>query len=315
MKKEVIQQTLAGFKLCLAVAALSLLSHSLSAQHHGGDGWHNWNDSVVAHTWNDSTPHHHHLPDSIPPVSFDTSQHNPGDTGTHASNDTGNHIWNGGGHHGWGDTTQLGGHHGWGGQVNDTISFVIDTTGNFWHDTTSQGSNDTTGNLPPDSIGQGWNDTTNHFPIDTTPPTWNDTLGNFPPDSIPQGWGNSNGGAPFDTTSQGFIDSIPNGGPNDTTGCHNHRDMMATTLTTTPVTGSASLYPNPMHESATLVISGAANAVTFRMFESSGRVVSLKTNLSNGTVNLQRESLSPGLYFYEMLDGNKVMSTGKLIIQ
>ncbi len=298
MKNKALKSLPAALKLLLSAVTLLLCSNGLFAQHHAGG--HHWQDSIPVHIWNDTAFHAHHGHDSIPPATGNGGGWN--DSGTFTIDTThhhhGGHIWGGG---------QLGG-------GNDSINNTHDTIGQLPPDTSFHGGN---GGFPGDSLPHGWNDSLGHTPHDTTSQGWNDTINHFPPDSLPQGWNDSLNNFPHDSLPQGWNDSLNGGGHAcDTTGGHGpHRDLMVSGSGSAAAPVVTSIYPNPMAQSATISVSNTVNAVTFRMFESTGKVVSYKTGLTNGTYQLNREALTPGLYFYEILEGNKVAQTGKLIVQ
>lgn len=76
-----------------------------------------------------------------------------------------------------------------------------------------------------------------------------------------------------------------------------------------------SIYPNPIDENAVLQITNSSAVLTFRLFDVTGRVVMSIGNLSDGNVELSRNNLPAGMYFYQVLNTNSVVSTGKLVIQ
>lgn len=78
---------------------------------------------------------------------------------------------------------------------------------------------------------------------------------------------------------------------------------------------AASVYPNPLTETATLHIENTTGDVTLRIFETTGRLVSMKENLTNGDFELSKKELGTGLYFYQISDSNGGVVKGKLIVQ
>jgi hypothetical protein len=85
------------------------------------------------------------------------------------------------------------------------------------------------------------------------------------------------------------------------------------TTVTIPVT--VNIYPNPIGESAVLQIANSSEALTFRLFDVTGKVVMSMENLGNGNVELNRNNLTAGIYIYQVLNNSSVVSTGKLAIQ
>lgn len=142
---------------------------------------------------------------------------------------------------------------------------------------------------PRDSAEHGDNDTTGHHRPGGpgTPPDTADHDGPKPPfptsDTTTQG-----GGRPHHKI--GYLDNSTNA-------------------------MNVQVYPNPVVSVSTIHIENAQGTVTFRLFETTGRMVSIQTGLTNGNYQLSKENLSPGVYLYEMLDGNTSRQTGSLIIQ
>ncbi len=78
---------------------------------------------------------------------------------------------------------------------------------------------------------------------------------------------------------------------------------------------TASVYPNPFTENATLHIENSAGNVTLRIFENTGRLVSEINNLQNGDIQLNKNNIGAGLYFYQLSDSNGSVLKGKLMIR
>ena len=78
---------------------------------------------------------------------------------------------------------------------------------------------------------------------------------------------------------------------------------------------NASLYPNPVTEHAILNIENMEGAVSFIVFDNTGRQVIELNNLENGTFTLNKEMLTAGFYLYRVTDSKKNVVDGKLIIQ
>ncbi|MCX6292291.1 MAG: PKD domain-containing protein [Bacteroidetes bacterium] len=79
--------------------------------------------------------------------------------------------------------------------------------------------------------------------------------------------------------------------------------------------GTAMVYPNPMTENAVLHIANTTGNVSFRVFESTGRLMVSKDNLTNGDFEISKKELGSGLYFYQVIDNNGNVLKGKLIVQ
>ena len=78
---------------------------------------------------------------------------------------------------------------------------------------------------------------------------------------------------------------------------------------------SAKLYPNPFEESATIEVKGLEEGlIDFQLFDVSGRLVR-KTRHQGPVFQFHRQELSRGFYFYKILSGDRVINSGKVIIQ
>jgi hypothetical protein len=145
---------------------------------------------------------------------------------------------------------------------------------------------------------------THHGTIPPWDSTWvnNDSLGH---DSIPE----PNDTIPTPDTCMGH--------PCDSFGIHHHRiDRSSGNGSNLPgMPLSVSIYPNPVLESAVVRLQGTEGNVTFNVFESTGRMVISKTGIGNGEFELNRDNLSPGLYFYELRDNDNLVSTGRLVFK
>ena len=75
-----------------------------------------------------------------------------------------------------------------------------------------------------------------------------------------------------------------------------------------------SIFPNPARENLKVVIPTNLNNVTFILTDLSGvKVVSSKTQTGINTINVN--SLNIGLYFYQIVGAEKVIKSGKIIIE
>jgi len=104
-----------------------------------------------------------------------------------------------------------------------------------------------------------------------------------------------------------FCDSIHVGNHSH---CFNHNRVASAGLNSP----AAVLYPNPITETSTLHIENTSGIVTFRVFELNGRVAMTK-ELGNGDFQVDKNNLSAGMYFYDIVDGSNSVIKGKLIIQ
>lgn len=98
--------------------------------------------------------------------------------------------------------------------------------------------------------------------------------------------------------------------PPDTT--PHHKDLI-TGADNNPA--SISIFPNPVVNTSTMRIANASNTVTFRLYDMNGQIAREMINLGNGDIDFIKGNLTPGVYIYEMIDGNTIASTGRVLIQ
>jgi len=75
------------------------------------------------------------------------------------------------------------------------------------------------------------------------------------------------------------------------------------------------IYPNPVTDLSVLHIENATGNVSFKIFESTGRLIISKENLSNGDFDLNKSEFKSGIYFYQVSDDNGNMINGKIVVQ
>lgn len=75
-----------------------------------------------------------------------------------------------------------------------------------------------------------------------------------------------------------------------------------------------SVYPNPIKSSAIIKIPGNCSNITISMYNSFGKKVKEIRNPDSNTIRLDRKNLSSGLYFIQVLQHNKLVSTKKIMI-
>lgn len=96
-------------------------------------------------------------------------------------------------------------------------------------------------------------------------------------------------------------------------------DSAVTTLTGLPVTEnktpSVSFYPNPFNDKAQLVITGLHNYknITIALFDLQGREIKHFTTTQQ-QIEISREGLTDGLYFYIVTSGQTILGKGKFIV-
>jgi len=72
------------------------------------------------------------------------------------------------------------------------------------------------------------------------------------------------------------------------------------------------VYPNPFYDELNLGFSTTGFAV-FQLYDASGKLIHSEVLQGSSQINLQRNSLAPGLYFYRISDAEIVVAEGKLI--
>ncbi len=78
------------------------------------------------------------------------------------------------------------------------------------------------------------------------------------------------------------------------------------------------VYPNPVTAKSFIYFTAPhQNWKTYhlKVFTIKGKVVNMNAKMKNGYFEINKGNLSPNLYFYQIFDGNKKVSTGKIVIQ
>jgi Secretion system C-terminal sorting domain len=77
-----------------------------------------------------------------------------------------------------------------------------------------------------------------------------------------------------------------------------------------------SLYPNPMMNSAILTFDNADKENhTFKLYNLQGQVVQTTSNITSSEINIERDKLPSGLYFFHLFANKQMMLSGKLTIE
>jgi alpha-tubulin suppressor-like RCC1 family protein len=74
------------------------------------------------------------------------------------------------------------------------------------------------------------------------------------------------------------------------------------------------LFPNPMSDFAILQTENIFTDATLTIYNTQGQPVKQIKNISGQSLDLHRENLPDGMYFVELIEGEKIIKTGKLII-
>jgi PKD repeat protein len=76
-----------------------------------------------------------------------------------------------------------------------------------------------------------------------------------------------------------------------------------------------SVYPNPATTNVTFSLSTIQNAALIQLYNYKGEVVLVKEKVGNGIYNFDTQAIEPGIYYYRVVEGGSILSTGKLMIQ
>ena len=102
-------------------------------------------------------------------------------------------------------------------------------------------------------------------------------------------------------------------------GCHSHFHDYDRLRQNTDLDNSdavtAMIYPNPISENSVLHLENTTGNVTFSVFESTGKLVMMRKNLTDGDIQLNRGDLGQGIYFFRINDDTGNVVNGKFIVQ
>lgn len=82
---------------------------------------------------------------------------------------------------------------------------------------------------------------------------------------------------------------------------------------------SITIFPNPFNSQTTLQINSSLinqeKKLSLSVYDLLGNKVNSIENISSTTITLDRAQLSQGMYFYQLLNQNEIIATGKMIIE
>ena len=82
---------------------------------------------------------------------------------------------------------------------------------------------------------------------------------------------------------------------------------------------SVCVYPNPCSEFCKLLITNQSDLqghdLTLIVYDLIGREIKTAITPNSDGFEIRRKNLIPGMYFYKLSDGTKLVSTGKLLIE
>ncbi len=167
-----------------------------------------------------------------------------------------------------------------------TIGTVLGP-GTYWLDWQTNGSGASGPWAPPVNLGAGLTTTGNAKQFDPTAVVWNDLFDGT-----------------LTTEAQGF--------PYQAIG------TLTTGLTEIFNNNSVTMTPNPVKSSATVTINtpvSKSDVFTFTVYDVLGNVVRKTENISAQQFAFNRESLTNGIYMYEVAKGNTILKKGKVVLQ
>jgi hypothetical protein len=74
------------------------------------------------------------------------------------------------------------------------------------------------------------------------------------------------------------------------------------------------IYPNPFKSTTTFQSKSTLKNATAIIYNSMGQEVKQIKNISGNSFNIERDNLHAGLYFINLAEGNKIISTEKFVI-
>lgn len=77
---------------------------------------------------------------------------------------------------------------------------------------------------------------------------------------------------------------------------------------------SISIYPNPFSSQTTLQASDYFHDVTLKVYSYYGQLVKQVDNIYGESIIMQRDSLAKGIYFVQLIQSNKLITTVKIVI-
>jgi len=77
------------------------------------------------------------------------------------------------------------------------------------------------------------------------------------------------------------------------------------------------ISPNPFSTSTTMKITGnkGTEPISFLLYDLTGKEAKVKCTVAGQQINIERGNLTNGIYFYKLLQDNKIIGTGKLMVE
>ena len=81
-------------------------------------------------------------------------------------------------------------------------------------------------------------------------------------------------------------------------------------------TDNFTLFPNPMTNKATLQFENKLQEnCIFMMYNTNGELVRIETDITGKNIEIEKQNLMGGLYFFQVRSESKLLSSGKLVIE
>ena len=78
---------------------------------------------------------------------------------------------------------------------------------------------------------------------------------------------------------------------------------------------SISIHPNPFSKSATIQLNPNLKNGKINIIDAQGKIVKTITNLESGSIDIEKNNLSKGIYFVNLIDANQQVQTKKIVIE
>ncbi|MEX1063724.1 MAG: T9SS type A sorting domain-containing protein [Candidatus Paceibacterota bacterium] len=75
------------------------------------------------------------------------------------------------------------------------------------------------------------------------------------------------------------------------------------------------LYPNPFSSSATLAVGQELTNAVLNIYDLYGKLIFSQTGISSSAITIEKGSITEGVYFYQLVDNDNLVTFGKMIIQ
>jgi len=92
----------------------------------------------------------------------------------------------------------------------------------------------------------------------------------------------------------------------------------ATGVSQSPATQNSSVvYPNPFNSSTTIMINSVVKVddATFRMYDALGNLIMQMNGINKNSLIIQRDNLPDGVYHYMLIEKDKKISDGTIVVQ